>query len=174
VAHEAAVVEAMAYLEREACGVRRGHGGAIAMRGRGFVAAAFGHRTSRAGDPLLHTHVVVGNVTQGDDGRWSALDGRLLYRHAKTAGFLYQAALRAELTDRLQVRWNAVERGNAAGASTMSGTARRSRICVTATLKASRAPTTPTGDWWPRRTPRPRERPSCRTGGPRTRQAPLR
>jgi conjugative relaxase-like TrwC/TraI family protein len=112
-AHEAAVREAMAYLEREACGVRRGHGGAIAMRGGGFVAAAFRHRTSRAGDPLLHTHVVVGNAVQGDDGRWSALDGRLLYRHAKTAGFLYQAALRSELTDRLQVRWNTVERGTA-------------------------------------------------------------
>jgi Ti-type conjugative transfer relaxase TraA len=112
-AHEAAVVEAMVYLEREACGVRRGHGGMIAMRGRGFVAAAFRHRTSRAGDPLLHTHVVVGNVAQGEDGRWSALDGRLLYRYAKTAGFLYQAVLRAELTDRLNVRWSAVERGTA-------------------------------------------------------------
>jgi conjugative relaxase-like TrwC/TraI family protein len=77
-AHEAAVREAMTYLEREACGVRRSHGGAIAMRGRGFVAAAFRHHTSRAGDPLLHTHVVVGNVAQGEDGRWSALDGRLL------------------------------------------------------------------------------------------------
>jgi ATP-dependent exoDNAse (exonuclease V) alpha subunit len=112
-AHEAAIAEAMGYLEREACGVRRGHAGAIAMSGQGFVAAAFRHRTSRAGDPLLHTHVVVGNVAQGEDGRWSALDGRLLYRHARTAGFLYQAVLRAELTERLQVRWNAVERGTA-------------------------------------------------------------
>ncbi len=112
-AHDAAVADAMAYLEREACRVRRGHGGAISMRGRGFVAAAFRHRTSRAGDPLLHTHVVVGNLTQGEDGRWSALDGRLLYRHAKTAGFLYQAVLRVELTERLHVRWTAVERGTA-------------------------------------------------------------
>ena len=37
-------------------------------------AAAFGHRSSRAGDPLLHTHVVVANGTQGPDGRWTALD----------------------------------------------------------------------------------------------------
>jgi conjugative relaxase-like TrwC/TraI family protein len=113
VAHQAAVGEALGYLEREACRARRGHGGATMVAGRGFVAAAFEHCSSRAGDPLLHTHVVVANATQGPDGRWTALDGRLLYRHAKTAGYLYQAALRAELTERLHVRWHAVERGTA-------------------------------------------------------------
>ena len=91
-AHQAAVGEALGYLEREACRARRGHGGETVVEGRGFVAAAFEHRSSRAGDPLLHTHVVIANVTQGPDGRWTALDGRLLYRHAKTAGYLYQAA----------------------------------------------------------------------------------
>jgi conjugative relaxase-like TrwC/TraI family protein len=112
-AHEAAVRDALAYLESEACMARRGHAGAVLVRGGGFVAAAFRHRSSRAGDPLLHTHVVVANATQGPDGRWSALDGRLLYRHAKTAGYLYQASLRAELTERLGLRWHTVERGTA-------------------------------------------------------------
>jgi conjugative relaxase-like TrwC/TraI family protein len=112
-AHEAAVAGAIACLEREACRARRGHEGAVQVDGRGFVAAAFRHRSSRAGDPLLHTHVVVANATQGLDGRWTALDGRMLYRHAKTAGYLYQAALRAELSERLHVRWNAVEHGTA-------------------------------------------------------------
>ena len=97
-AHEHAVAGGLSYLEREACRARRGHGGAIQVRGGGFVAAAFRHRSSRAGDPLLHTHVVVANGTRGPDGRWTALDGRPLYRHAKTAGYLYQAVLRAELT----------------------------------------------------------------------------
>jgi Ti-type conjugative transfer relaxase TraA len=112
-AHDVAVAEALAYLEREACITRRGSGGAIRMPGRGFVAVAFRHRSSRAGDPLLHTHVVVANATQGQDGRWTALDGRELYRHAKTAGYLYQAVLRAELSRELGVRWRAVERGTA-------------------------------------------------------------
>ncbi len=58
--HEAAVDEALAYLEREACVVRRGRGGAVRLPGGGFVAAAYRHRASRAGEPLLHTHVVVG------------------------------------------------------------------------------------------------------------------
>src|SRR5215208_5097755 len=88
-AHEQAVGQAIGYLERDACWTRRGRAGAIRLPGRGFVAAAFRHRSSRAGDPLLHTHVVVANATQGADGRWTALDGRELYRHAKTAGFLY-------------------------------------------------------------------------------------
>src|SRR5215211_2831510 len=47
-AHESAWQAAVGYLEREACVVRRGKGGAIREHGEGFVAAAFRHRTSRA------------------------------------------------------------------------------------------------------------------------------
>jgi conjugative relaxase-like TrwC/TraI family protein len=75
------------------------------------VAAAFMHRTSRAGDPQLHTHVLVANLTRGPDGKWSALDGRRIYAHTRTAGFLYQARLRAELTRSLGVGWTAVHNG---------------------------------------------------------------
>jgi Ti-type conjugative transfer relaxase TraA len=110
-AHDAAVAQAMEYMEREACRVRRGAGGRTVLEGRGFVGAAFRHRSSRAGDPQLHTHVVVANASLGADGRWTAVDARALYRHGKTAGFVYQAALRIELTERLRVRWLAVEHG---------------------------------------------------------------
>ncbi len=65
------------------------------------------------GDPLLHTHVVVANLARGPDGRWTALDGRALYAHAKTAGYLYQAVLRQELTVRLGVEWHPVTNGTA-------------------------------------------------------------
>ncbi|MDX6641204.1 MAG: hypothetical protein QOF12_2215 [Solirubrobacteraceae bacterium] len=111
--HEVAVDDALAYLEREACRARRGKGGALVIQGEGFAAAAFDHRTSRAGDPLLHTHVVVVNRTLGEDGRWTALDARPLYSHAKTAGYLYQARLRYEVTDRLGAHWGAVTKGAA-------------------------------------------------------------
>ncbi|UTI62283.1 relaxase domain-containing protein [Paraconexibacter antarcticus] len=110
-AHVVAVQEALGYLEREACWARRGAGGKVQVRGGGFVGAAFMHRASRAGDPLLHTHVVVGNLTQGPDGRWTALDARHLYRQAKTAGYLYQAVLRAEITERTGLDWAPVEHG---------------------------------------------------------------
>src|SRR4051794_27413651 len=66
--HETAVADALGYLEREACRARRGKDGLVQVQGGGFVAAAFGHRSSRAGDPLLHTHVVVTNRTRGPDG----------------------------------------------------------------------------------------------------------
>jgi len=112
-AHEAAVAGALGYMERQGAVARRGHGGAESVLGNGFVAAAFGHRTSRAGDPQLHTHVLVANMTRGPDGRWTALDARRLYVNAKTGGYLYQAQLRAELTRRLGVEWGPVRRGQA-------------------------------------------------------------
>jgi conjugative relaxase-like TrwC/TraI family protein len=96
-AHDTAVAQAVGYLEREVGEVRRGKDGMDRLPDGGFVAAAFRHRTSRAGDPQLHTHVLVANMTRGADGRWSALDGRQLYLQAKTAGTLYQTALRHEL-----------------------------------------------------------------------------
>jgi hypothetical protein len=80
----------------------------------GFVAAAFRHRTSRADDPLLHTHVLVANLARTtDDGVWRTLDSRKLFAHAKTAGILYQAQLRFELTRRLGVAWQPVVNGHA-------------------------------------------------------------
>ena len=110
-AHDRAVVEAVGYLERSAAAVRRGHGGARVEPAAGLVAAAFRHRTSRAGDPQLHTHVLVANLGRGPDGRWSALDGRQLYAHARAASFLYQAVLRAELTRTLGLEWLPVHNG---------------------------------------------------------------
>jgi conjugative relaxase-like TrwC/TraI family protein len=112
-AHEAAVESALDYMERHAAVARRGRGGVELVPGNGFVAAAFRHRTSRAGDPQLHTHVLVANMTKGRDGRWTALDGRKLYAHAKTGGYLYQAELRRELVQRLGVEWGPVHNGAA-------------------------------------------------------------
>ncbi len=113
-AHEAAWRAAIGYLEREACVVRRGRGGAIREHGGGFVAAAFRHRTSRAQDPHLHTHVIVANLAQGADGRWRALDGEAILRtYRLAAGYLYEAHLRAELSRALGVRWREPVKGMA-------------------------------------------------------------
>jgi conjugative relaxase-like TrwC/TraI family protein len=122
--HDAAVADALGLLETEGVVARRGHNGATRLPGQGLVAAGFGHRTSRAGDPQLHTHLVIANLTQpahnhssgdgddgGGDGRWSAPDGRVVYAWAKTVGFAYQAALRRHLTDRLDLTWGPVTRG---------------------------------------------------------------
>jgi conjugative relaxase-like TrwC/TraI family protein len=113
-AHESAVDAALGYLEREACRVRRGRGGVRHEVGEGFVAAAYRHRMSRAEDPQLHTHVVAANMARGADGHWTALDATPIYQHAKAAGFLYQAHLRAAVRERLPwVRWGPVRNGMA-------------------------------------------------------------
>jgi conjugative relaxase-like TrwC/TraI family protein len=110
-AHERAVEAAFAYVEREACFTRRGHAGMLRVRGDGFVAAAYRHRLSRAGDPQLHTHVVVANMTRAE-GRWTTLEAHSLYEHALAAGALYRAVLRAEVRERLPwVWWREVSRG---------------------------------------------------------------
>ena len=110
-AHEHAVNAALDYLEREATFTRRGHGGLEVIETHGLIAAGFRHRTSRNGDPQLHTHVLVPNVVQGVDGRWGTLDARHLYAHRVTAGYLYQAELRHQLTNTLGVAWTPVQKG---------------------------------------------------------------
>jgi conjugative relaxase-like TrwC/TraI family protein len=116
-AHDAAVAAALGYLEQVASYGLRGHHGdgrrADRVATSGFIAAAFRHRMSRADDPLLHTHVVVANLLEGADGRWSALPSGKLFEQAKTAGYLYQRALRAELSRRLGVQWTQVVKGTA-------------------------------------------------------------
>jgi conjugative relaxase-like TrwC/TraI family protein len=103
-AHGRAVADAFSYLERSAAVGRRGAGGVNSTWGDGLVAAAFLHRASRAGDPQLHTHVLVANLVRGADGRWTALNARALYAHGRTAGYLYQSVLRDELSRSLGVQ----------------------------------------------------------------------
>ena len=71
------------------------------------------HRSSRAGDPQLHTHVLVANLTRCDDGVWRTLHGGPLLWQARTAGYLYKAQLRHELTASLGVAWGPVHKGAA-------------------------------------------------------------
>ena len=114
-AHDLAANEAMGLLEQLSARAARGHHGdgqsAPRIATSGFIAAAFDHATSRALDPQLHTHVVVMNLIQGQDGGWSALDSFTLYRQATTASYLYQHLLRAELTREFGIQWGPIQRG---------------------------------------------------------------
>jgi conjugative relaxase-like TrwC/TraI family protein len=111
--HEEAVRAALGYLEDTAVAVRRGHAGEHVQPGEGLIAAAYRHRMSRALDPQLHTHVVAANMARGPDGRFTALHAAELYRAAKTAGCLYQAHLRALVTERTGLEWGPVHNGAA-------------------------------------------------------------
>jgi len=110
-AHAEAVQAALDYMQREACWTRRGAGGAEFVKGSGYLAAGYVHRSSRNGDPQLHTHVLIANATRGPDGRWTRLYHPAIYEHAKAAGYLYEAHLRHELSRRLGVEWKEVRNG---------------------------------------------------------------
>jgi conjugative relaxase-like TrwC/TraI family protein len=116
--HEEAVAAGIARLEREACWVARGKGGVRLERGAGFVSMGFLHRSSRAGDPALHTHVVTSNMTRAlSDGKWLSLANPKrsspLHRDAKAAGHVYQAVLRAGITRELGLEWGEAKNGYA-------------------------------------------------------------
>src|SRR5262245_46957014 len=110
-AHDHALEAALDWTERHAVWSRRGHGGTAQVRGEGLIAAAFRHRTSRNGDPHLHTHVLVPNMVLSQDGRWATLDARWVYTSAKTIGYIYEAQLRHNLTVALGVEWRPVSEG---------------------------------------------------------------
>jgi conjugative relaxase-like TrwC/TraI family protein len=105
--HQQAVADALGYLGREGVGARRQHHGQVSYLGTtGPVAGQFLHRTSRALDPHLHTHVVVANVAEGVDGRWSSVDSRRLHSHLGAAQALYHVRLRGELGERMGAAWS--------------------------------------------------------------------
>jgi Ti-type conjugative transfer relaxase TraA len=106
------------YLERHACTSRAGAGGKVALQGEGFVAAVFPHRFSREGDPQVHVHVLVANMThcgraEGVEQAWRTLDARDLFDQKLAAGYLFQAELRERLTTELGVEWSEVHKGAA-------------------------------------------------------------
>lgn len=106
IAHVEAVEAALAFLEEHAAVTRRQRALLrIRVRCSGWATATFVHRTSRAGDPQLHSHVVIANLVERGDGTFVALDAAALYHWAKAAGSIYQEELRRRLSERLGVGW---------------------------------------------------------------------
>ncbi len=115
-AHHAAVAEVIDYLEREVAATRTGvsnGNGAVAQVGAvGVIAAAFDHWDSRAGDPQLHTHVVISNkVKTVLDGRWRSLDSRPIHAAVTAISAHYDAVLADRLTGTFGLGWESRDRG---------------------------------------------------------------
>ena len=104
-AHQAAVEDALAFIETHAVFTRTGPQGIRQVNVRGLVATAFTHRDSRAGDPDLHTHVAVANKVRTLDGRWLSIDGRVLFKANVAASETYNTALEQHLRETLGVRF---------------------------------------------------------------------
>lgn len=110
-AHRAAVAAAVAYVSEHAAYTRQrvpGVSGVGITRADGVAGAMYEHRTSRAMDPHLHTHVLFSGKVLSEDGKWRALDGTSFYHELRAGGMIYQATLRAELTQSLGVYWGEV------------------------------------------------------------------
>lgn len=112
-AHHAAMAEVLDFLEREVAATRTGvanRGGAVAqVEVAGVVAAAFDHWDSRAGDPQLHTHLVISNkVKTLLDDCWRSLDGRPIHHAVTALSAYYNSILADRLTGTLGLAW---ERG---------------------------------------------------------------
>lgn len=115
-AHHAAVAESLAYLEREVAATRTGvavrDGAAAQVEVWGVIATAYDHFDSRAGDPHLHTHVVISNkVMTVLDGRWRSLDGRPLHAAVVAISELHEALFADGLTRLIGVPWEQRARG---------------------------------------------------------------
>ncbi len=104
-AHQAAINDALDFIESKALFTRQGTNGVRQVDVRGLIATAFTHRDSRAGDPDLHTHVAVANRVQTLDGKWLAIDGRPLHKAVVSASETYNTALERHLVDALGVRF---------------------------------------------------------------------
>lgn len=114
--HHQAVAEVVNFLQREIAatrtGVAAGDGAVAQVATTGVIAAAYDHYDSRAGDPHLHTHVVVSNkVKTVLDGRWRSLDGRPLLAAAVALSELHEGLAADLMTREFGLGWVRRERG---------------------------------------------------------------
>ncbi len=109
--HDQAVSATLAWVEAEAGRTRRGAGGVRQIDTEGLVVARFDHYDNRTGDPNLHTHATVSNKVLGADGRWSALDARVLYAVGMAGAARYNAIVVAGLRRELGVAFTDRSRG---------------------------------------------------------------
>lgn len=104
-AHHEALSATLRLIEEHMLGTRIGAQGVRKVRTRGLVAAAFDHWDSRAGDPLLHTHVTVANAVQADDAVWRTIDSSALLRATVAASETYNLLVADAVSRRLGLGW---------------------------------------------------------------------
>jgi conjugative relaxase-like TrwC/TraI family protein len=96
-AHDQAVARSLKYAETLVAHRQTNEGETEKILSKNMVAATFRHELSRACDPQLHTHSVVLNLTQKEDGKWRAMDNELFFRQKMLMGAFYRAELAHEV-----------------------------------------------------------------------------
>ena len=99
-AHDRAVARTLAWFEKNVAETRMKEpetGRMARTDGQKTVIATFRHDTSRNLDPALHTHAVIANMVQGEDGKWRSMANERLYESKMLLGALYRSELAAGL-----------------------------------------------------------------------------
>lgn len=103
--HNDSVADVFNFFEGSAALTRRGANGVAQVDTEGLIATAWTHRDSRAGDPDLHTHLVlsakVSTVDENGIRRWLALDAQPLHHLMVAGSELYNTRLEHYITERL-------------------------------------------------------------------------
>ncbi|WP_327109661.1 relaxase domain-containing protein [Nocardia sp. NBC_01730] len=104
-AHRDALTEALTWLEDNALFTRLGRNGIRQVDVQGTIAATFTHRDSRAGDPDLHTHVLIANRVRTVDGKWRTIYGSLIHEAVVTVSEIYDTRIEHHLETTLGVQF---------------------------------------------------------------------
>ena len=121
--HDAAVRRTLAWIEDNVVETRLmdvQSGRMVRAHGQKAVIATFRHDTSRNLDPQLHTHAVIANMVQGEDGKWRTMANERLYASKMLIGALY----RTELARELEALGYGIEKTHADGRFEIAGVAR--------------------------------------------------
>ncbi|MGK7953525.1 MAG: MobF family relaxase, partial [Xenococcaceae cyanobacterium] len=106
-AQKKAVHNTLEYIENNCIFTRTGKGGVNRQQTDNALIAIFHHDDNRNQDPQLHSHCVIFNQTQGQDGKWRAMDNRELYQQKMTIGMVYHHELGRELNKLgYEITWN--------------------------------------------------------------------
>ena len=98
VAHRIAVEKTLALIEERYAQTRiTNNKNVVEVKTGNLIVAQFDHIESRELDPHLHTHTLVMNLTQSENGKWYANDNDLIFQNKKHLGTIYQAYLAAEV-----------------------------------------------------------------------------
>jgi conjugative relaxase-like TrwC/TraI family protein len=113
-AHQAAVRDAIAYVEKHMVYARMGKGGVDTEFTGNIIAGRYTHEDSRPDEKTgrvsmhLHDHVVIANMTRRSDGKWVAL--KIDWGHNNEKKMLADAIYKASLAKRLRRLGYEIER----------------------------------------------------------------
>ena len=128
-AHDAAVRRTLAWIEENVVETRTmdaDSGRMVRTGNQKAVIATFRHEVSRNLDPQLHTHAVIANMVQGEDGgtprsgKWRTMANEKLYACKMLIGAMY----RAELARGLEGLGYRIEKTHADGRFEIAGVGR--------------------------------------------------